>query len=134
MLGIADQTSRYSLLKGLQDKSDTTISTFEIIRSLWRSCAIFTAIRGPQRARFWLAGVEAGVPSEPAFGLLGWKPVKRGLCERPEDWQWSSFRHYATGAEARVEIESEWTARKRERAAGTLCPAVELPHSSQNRA
>jgi hypothetical protein len=30
-------------------------------------------------------------------------------------------------------IDSEWTARKRERAAGTLCPAVELPHSSQNR-
>ncbi len=61
-------------------------------------------------------------------------PVKAGLCDRPEDWQWSSFRHYATGAEGRVEIESEWTARKRERAAGTLCPAVELPHSSQNRA
>src|SRR5712692_8366924 len=61
-------------------------------------------------------------------------PVKQGLCERPEDWRWSSFRHYATGAEERVEIESEWTARKRERAAATLCPAVELPHSSQNRA
>ena len=61
-------------------------------------------------------------------------PVKAGLCERPEDWAWSSFRHYATGCEGRVEIESEWTARKRERAAGRLCPAVELPHSSQNRA
>ena len=61
-------------------------------------------------------------------------PVKQGLCERPEDWQWSSFRHYATGAEGRVEIESEWTARKRERAAGTLRPAVEPPQSSQNRA
>jgi len=61
-------------------------------------------------------------------------PVKQGLCARPEDWQWSSFRHYATGAEGRIEIESEWTARKRERAAGTLCPAAELPHSSQNRA
>ena len=61
-------------------------------------------------------------------------PVKRGLCERPEDWEWSSFRHYATGCEGRVEIESEWTARKRERAAGTLCPAVELPHSSQKQA
>ena len=61
-------------------------------------------------------------------------PVKAGLCERPEDWEWSSFRHYATGCEGRVEIESEWTARKRERAAGRLCPAVELPHSSQNRA
>jgi len=61
-------------------------------------------------------------------------PVKQGLCDRPEDWQWSRFRHYAPGAEGRVEIESEWTARKRERAAARLYPAVELPHSSQNRA
>jgi len=61
-------------------------------------------------------------------------PVKAGLCERPEDWEWSSFRHYATGCEGRVEIESEWTARKRERAEGELCPAVELPHSSQKTA
>jgi len=61
-------------------------------------------------------------------------PVKGGLCERPEDWPWSSFRHIATGAEGRVEIESEWTARKRERAAGRLRPAIALPHSSQPRA
>jgi REP-associated tyrosine transposase len=60
-------------------------------------------------------------------------PVKTGLCERPEDWEWSSFRRYATGCEGRVEVESEWTARKRERADGRVCPA-ELPHSSQNRA
>src|SRR5260370_3727301 len=60
-------------------------------------------------------------------------PVKQGLCERPEDGDWSSFRHYAAGAEGRVEIESGWTARKRERAAGRLCPAIELPHSSQSR-
>ena len=105
----------------------------------------------------------AGGPLKPAFGLSGisnhfWQkryydfnirdyrqfveklryihrnPVNAGLCERPEDWEWSSFRHYATGCEGRVEIESEWTARKRERAAGRLCPAVELPHSSQKRA
>jgi hypothetical protein len=61
-------------------------------------------------------------------------PVEAELCERPEDWPWSSFRHYATGAEGRVEIESEWTARKREREAGRLCTAMELPHSSQNQA
>ncbi len=42
-------------------------------------------------------------------------PVKRGLAERPEDWEWSSFRHYATGAEGVVEIESESTGRRRER-------------------
>ena len=53
-------------------------------------------------------------------------PLKRGLCERAEDWEWSSYRQYATGCEGRVEIECEWAARKRERAAGRLCPAVEL--------
>lgn len=40
-------------------------------------------------------------------------PVKRGLVERPEDWAWSSFRHYATGEVGVVEIESEWTAPRR---------------------
>ena len=42
-------------------------------------------------------------------------PLRRGLAERPEDWKWSSFAHYATGTEGVVEIESQWTARKRER-------------------
>jgi putative transposase len=43
-------------------------------------------------------------------------PVTRGLVERPEDWRWSSFRHYATGEASEVEIESQWTARAREQA------------------
>ena len=42
-------------------------------------------------------------------------PLKRGLVTRPEDWPWSSFRHYATGETDVVEIESQWTARRRER-------------------
>ncbi len=42
-------------------------------------------------------------------------PVKRGLAEKPEDWAWSSFRHYLTGVEGVLEIESEWTAQRRER-------------------
>lgn len=40
-------------------------------------------------------------------------PVKRGLCVNPGDWRWSSFRHYLTGERGVVEIESEWTARRR---------------------
>ena len=40
-------------------------------------------------------------------------PVVRGLVAKPEDWQWSSFRHYQTGMRGAVEIESEWTARER---------------------
>ena len=41
-------------------------------------------------------------------------PVTRGLVARPEDWPWSSFRHYATGERGVVEIESFWTAAWRE--------------------
>jgi putative transposase len=40
-------------------------------------------------------------------------PVHRGLVVKPEDWKWSSFRHYQTGMRGIVEIESEWTARER---------------------
>ena len=41
-------------------------------------------------------------------------PVQRGLVPRPEDWKWSSARRYGTGEEGVVEIESRWTARRRE--------------------
>jgi len=41
-------------------------------------------------------------------------PVKRGLVRQPDDWPWSSYRHYANGEVGVVEIESQWTARKRE--------------------
>jgi hypothetical protein len=40
--------------------------------------------------------------------------VKRGLVKNPENWKWCSFNHYATGVESVVEIESHWTAKKRE--------------------
>ena len=37
-------------------------------------------------------------------------PVEHGLVANPEQWPWSSFRHYATGVAGAVEIESQWTA------------------------
>jgi putative transposase len=40
-------------------------------------------------------------------------PVKRCLVEKPEQWAWSSFRHYATGLIGTVQIESFWTAARR---------------------
>ena len=49
-------------------------------------------------------------------------PVRRGLVEKAEDWPWSSFRHYLTGIDGAVEIESEWTARRRERMG--IVPAI----------
>ncbi len=59
-------------------------------------------------------------------------PVKRGLVEKPQDWVWSSFRHYSTGEEGVVEIESEWTGRRRERMGMPLRVKIrELPHPSK---
>jgi len=52
--------------------------------------------------------------------------------DKPEDWMWSSFRHYATGVEGVVEIESEWTGRKRERMGMPLRgKVVQPPHPSK---
>jgi putative transposase len=42
-------------------------------------------------------------------------PVTRGLVAAPDEWEWSSFRHYVTGERGVVEIESHWTAAERER-------------------
>jgi len=41
-------------------------------------------------------------------------PVNAQLCVNPEDWPWSSFRHYSDGQVGTVEIESEHTARRRD--------------------
>jgi putative transposase len=40
-------------------------------------------------------------------------PVKRGLCNTPMEWRWSSFRHYANAEVGPVEVESRWTADRR---------------------
>ena len=58
-------------------------------------------------------------------------PVKRGLVAKPEDWEWSSFRHYLTGERGVVEIESHWTARERERAG--MFPTVRVGNPEKTR-
>jgi len=60
-------------------------------------------------------------------------PVERGLVERPEDWKWSSFVHYATGREGIVEIESQWTARRREQRGVVLLVRAHPPAKSAGR-
>ncbi len=51
-------------------------------------------------------------------------PVTRGLVQKPEDWKWSSFRHYATAELGPVEIESQWTADRRE---GRISKLLKVP-------
>jgi putative transposase len=55
-------------------------------------------------------------------------PVERGLAVRPDDWKWSSFRQWAIGCDGRVEVESQWTASKREETSASL--ALRSAHPS----
>jgi hypothetical protein len=36
------------------------------------------------------------------------------LVKHPEEWKWSSYRHYAFRKMGPVEVDSEWTARDRD--------------------
>ena len=56
-------------------------------------------------------------------------PVVRGLVEQPEDWPWSSFRHYATGLKGTVEIESFWTGWQRDHGLSAHVPAAPITTS-----
>lgn len=72
-----------------------------------------------QNGRLWqIRGYDRNVRDAKEFmekrRYIHSNSVRRGLCARPEDWKWSSFRHYLTGEDCGAEIESEWTARKRE--------------------
>jgi REP-associated tyrosine transposase len=72
-----------------------------------------------QQGPFWQArGYDRNIRNAKEFDVkidyIHNNPVKRGLVKRPEDWKWSSYRHYAFRDKGIVEIESEWTARYRE--------------------
>lgn len=87
--------------------------------------------------RFWQKRYyDFNVSSEEKFfeklKYIHRNPVRKELCARPEDWEWSSFRHYATGHEGPVEIESDWTANRRERSAGRLCALINDPTQAKD--
>jgi putative transposase len=72
-----------------------------------------------QREKFWQeryfdSNIRGEAARSEVIRYIHRNPVKRGLAEKPEDWPWSSFRHYATGVRGAVEIESEWTASLRD--------------------
>jgi putative transposase len=75
------------------------------------------SMRGRERP-FWQAHYyDFNVSSHAKFveklRYIHRNPVRRGLVAKPEDWRWSSYRHYQSGMRGTVEIESEWTARNR---------------------
>ncbi len=109
----------------------------QAMQSLKQSVARRLALRATDP--FWQARYyDFNVWSERKFvkklRYIHRNPVARGLVARPEDWTWSSFRHYLNGEPGPVEIESHWTARSRERMGifltATMRPAKEKPRPS----
>jgi putative transposase len=89
----------------------------QMLQSLKQSVARTLALRAADsfwQARYYDFNVWSESKVVEKLRYIHRNPVVRGLVERPEDWQWSSFRHYLTGADGVVEIESQWTARRRE--------------------
>jgi len=71
-------------------------------------------LRGP-REKFWQnryydSNVRGDKARSEVIRYIHRNPVKRGLVAKPEEWAWSSFRHYTSGVKGAVEIESQWTA------------------------
>jgi putative transposase len=105
----------------------------QAMQSLKQSVARRLALRAPDP--FWQARYyDFNVWSERKFveklRYIHRNPVARGLIARPENWAWSSFRHYLNGESGPGEIESHWTARKRERAG--IFPTVRVRPRAEN--
>ncbi len=66
------------------------------------------------QARYYDFNVHSARKHEEKLRYIHRNPVRRGLVKEPQDWAWSSFRHYATGERGVVEIESLWTGMRRE--------------------
>jgi putative transposase len=83
-----------------------------------KSMKLSVALRRPERpfwqTRYYDFNVWTHKKQVEKLRYMHRNPVVRGLVEKPEEWAWSSFRHYATGMEGTVEIESFWTGWRRE--------------------
>jgi len=66
------------------------------------------------QARYYDFNVRNAEKVTEKLNYMHRNPVVRGLVDKPENWAWSSYRHYATGERGTVEIESFWTAARRE--------------------
>jgi hypothetical protein len=91
------------------------------VQMLKQNVARKVAAGGPfWQARYYDFNVWSEEKRIEKLGYIHQNPVEQGLIQNPQEWVWSSFFHYVSGVEGVVEIESQWTARKRELLGVTL--------------
>jgi putative transposase len=83
------------------------------IQALKLSVSLRSQERPFWQAHYYDFNISSHVKFVEKLRYIHRNPVVRGLVAKPEDWKWSSYRHYQTAVCGAVEIESEWTARQR---------------------
>jgi putative transposase len=99
------------------------VSLARVIQAVKLSVSLRETKRPFWQARYYDFNVFSTAKQVEKLRYMHRNPVARGLVAKPEDWAWSSFRHYATGLEGTVEIESFWTQRRREWASSQVSEA-----------
>ena len=99
----------------LSEPQDGTLAT--ALQALKQSVSRTLALRSPEPLwleRYYDFNVWTAKKQTEKLKYLHRNPVIHGLVAKPEDWQWSSYRHYLMGVEGIVEIESEWAVHRQE--------------------
>jgi putative transposase len=90
----------------------------ELLAKALQALKISVSMRLPQspfwQRRYYDFNVFTGERRIEKLRYIHRNPVTRGLAITPQEWAWSSFNHYASGVVGTVEIESPWTAARRE--------------------
>ena len=85
----------------------------KVIQALKLSVSLRSRERPFWQAHYYDFNVDTHEKFVEKLRYIHRNPVRRGLVTSLEEWKWSSYRHYLTGLQGTVEIESEWTAQRR---------------------
>jgi putative transposase len=83
------------------------------IKAVKLSVALRRGERPFWQARYYDFNVWTADKETEKLGYMHRNPVARRLTAKPEDWKWSSAKHYLTGQDGAVKIESQWAAFRR---------------------
>jgi putative transposase len=91
------------------------VSTLAAVMKSWKlSVTLRQPLRPFWEQRYYDFNVLTEKKRIEKLRYLHRNPVARGLVQRPEDWAWSTFTHYAAGDRCSVRLDSRWTARFRD--------------------
>jgi putative transposase len=92
------------------------VALSKALQALKLSVAVQRKDRPFWQARYYDFNVHSERKLVEKLKYMHLNPVTRGLVTEPDHWAWSSFHHILTGNPGVVEIESQWTAARRQRA------------------